>query len=292
MHYVKGSKMIDFRSVSFSYGRKSIFSGLDLRLKSGGICGLLGKNGTGKTTLLNLISGLLFPDTGTCATAGFIPEERKPDFLAQICTVGENIPVSDLKTDDYLRRYAPFYPEFSKERMDEYLEKFEVRGVDKIQSMSLGNRKKFFLAFAFSANARVLLLDEPTNGLDIPSKSIFRKILMETADEEKLIIISTHQVRDLENIIDPVLILESGEIIFNYSITEIQEKLFFSVSRDEVPGSLYSEKIPGGWANVSESPSRNDESKNIDIQLELLFGAILKNREKVERIFRKEEVSK
>lgn len=277
--------MIKFENVSFSYGKTPLFSGLNLKLEKGGVCGLLGKNGAGKTTLLNLIAGLLFPASGTSTVSGYCPQKRQVEFLEQIYFVGEEILSPDIRAEEYVKRYIPFYLNFNREQFDRYLAEFNIERNEKLKNMSYGTRKKFFLAFGFAVNSPVLILDEPTNGLDIPSKSAFRKILSGIVSENKLVIISTHQVRDLENMIDPIVILDNGKIIFNHSVDEIQKKLSFSTSRDELKGALYSEKVPGGWMNVSECNAQDEGVKITEIQLELLFNAIMKEQKKIMETF-------
>lgn len=284
--------MINFEDVSFGYGKKTLFSGLNLRLEGGGVCGLLGKNGAGKTTLLSLMAGLLFPESGKCEVSGHVPRSREVKFLEQIYFVGEEMLSPGLKIEEYLSLYAPFYPGFDKGRFNKFLDEFKVGRGEKLKEMSHGTRKKFFLSFAFAVNSPVLMLDEPTNGLDIPSKSMFRKMVSEVIDENKIIIISTHQVRDLETIIDPVVILEDGKIIFNHTVAEIQERLLFSTGMSEPENALYAERMPGGWMAVSESNgAQNEEIKIIDIQLELLFNAVMRNQDKITKIFGKEAVN-
>ena len=173
--------MIKIENLSFSYRKKNLFPGLNILIKPGCVCGLLGKNGAGKSTLLQLMAGLLFPESGKCSVGKHIPRERKPEFLEELCFVGEEILSPCMKPDEYLKRNAPFYPKFSADSMRRNLEKFEVSTDKKLNEMSYGERKKFFLSFAFAKNCMFLLMDEPTNGLDIPSKSVFRKMVAECA---------------------------------------------------------------------------------------------------------------
>jgi ABC-2 type transport system ATP-binding protein len=235
------------------------------------------------------MAGLLFPATGSCAVSGYVPKKRQVEFLEQIYFVGEEILSPDLKIKEYVKRHLPFYSNFNRDQFDGCLDEFNIGRNEKLKDMSYGTRKKFFLAFGFAVNSPVLILDEPTNGLDIPSKSAFRKILSGIVSENNLVIISTHQVRDLESIIDPIVILDNGKIIFNHSVDEIQNKLLFSTSRDELKGALYSEKVPGGWMNVSECNAQDEGVKITEIQLELLFNAIMKEQKKIMEIFERRE---
>lgn len=279
--------MIKVENLSFSYRKNKLFPELNILIKPGSVCGLLGKNGAGKSTLLQLMAGLLFPESGKCSVGKHIPPERRPEFLEETCFVGEEILSPRMKPDEYIKRNAPFYPKFSADIIRKNLEKFEVNADKKLNEMSYGERKKFFLSFTFAKNCSFLLLDEPTNGLDIPSKSIFRKIVAECATEDKIIIISTHQTRDLEKIIDTALILEKGKILFHHSIEEVQDNLLFSASPSEVDGAFYSEKIPGGVASVLDRASAGALSAPSETNLEMLFNAVINCGDKINNVFKK-----
>ena len=128
----------------------------------------------------------------------------------------------------------------------------------------------FLIAFALSTRCRLLVLDEPTNGLDIPSKALFRKILAGSLDEDQLVLISTHQVKDVENLIDKIIILDNGEIIFQHTIEEISQKVcFVSGTSKDVEGAIYCEAIPGGFRLMM--PNGHAET---EVDIELLFNAI------------------
>lgn len=277
--------MISIQDLSFSYRSKTLFSHLDLSLSQGGICGLLGRNGAGKTTLLKLISGLRFPRAGTVRVAGESPSGRSARFLQQIFFIPEEFalpPVSPLK---YKWLYAPFYPLFDPVLYESYLEKFELDGRENLSTCSFGQRKKFLIAFALAANCRLTLLDEPTNGLDIPSKKQFRKALASVLTDDRLFIIATHQVRDLENLIDPVVILDSGNVIFNHSLEEISHHLRVETmsSLPESNEVLYSEKKFNGFKTVLENTGETDSF----MDLETLFNTVIESRDKVTTLFEK-----
>ncbi len=279
--------MIQISNLNFGYKKGDLlFNNLNLTLMPGNIYGLLGKNGAGKTTLLKLISGLLFPKNGECRYNGEKTLGRQPEILNEIFFLPENSFLPPVKVKEYLEIYAPFYPRFNYERFYSFLKDFEIEHAPKLTSYSYGQRKKFSVAFALAAETRVILLDEPTNGLDIPAKSIYRKLVASSVSEEKIFVVSTHQVRDMKHLIDPILILEKGEIIFNQQISQIEEKLSLEF-RHEEPGkdeALYYENTLGGYAVILEN--KNGAENEIDI--ELLFNAVISKNEKIKDLFKAE----
>lgn len=168
--------MINISNLSFGYKKNSnLFTNLNIELSSGNIYGLLGKNGAGKTTLLKIISGLLFPQKGSCEVLGSFPEKREPEFLNKIYYIPEEIYTPNIKIQRYVDLLIPFYPKFDKRKFDSYIEELEINSNNKFTELSYGQKKRVYLAFGLAANCNLLILDEPTNGLDIPTKRIFRK---------------------------------------------------------------------------------------------------------------------
>ena len=229
--------MINLKDVDFDYGiDKSVFRKLNLEMFPGHIYGLLGKNGAGKTTLLKIMSGLLSIVNGKIETMGFNPKARKVEMLQELYFLPEELYIPALTVKDFVRVYAPFYPNFNREQFDNYLEMFEFEpSEEKLHRISYGQKKKVLISFGLAANTKMFLLDEPTNGLDIPSKAVFRKIMASAVDESRLVVISTHQVRDLHSLIDAVVILDNGAILLNHSVENILdlEQLFNTVITDK-----------------------------------------------------------
>ena len=275
--------MITIQDLSFSYRAKELFARLDLSLPAGGICGLLGKNGAGKTTLLKLLAGLRFPRLGEIRVAGERPADRSPGFLQELFLVPEEFRLPAVSPLQYQWLFAPFYPRFDAERFSAYLEEFELDAQGNLARYSFGQRKKCLLAFGLAANCHLTLLDEPTNGLDIPSKSQFRRALASVLTEDRLFVIATHQVRDLESLIDPVVILDEGRVIFNRSLEEIAQRLRVGLlsAAPDPDEALYSEKTLEGYRVVLENPG--DEEIHMD--LELLFNTVIRSRERVAAVF-------
>ena len=275
--------MIEIKNMSFGYKRQRLFSDLALSLEPGSIYGLLGKNGAGKTTLLKLICGLRFPQGGACRVLGYDPARRPARLLEDICFVSEELFVPPIKPSLFETLYAPLYPRFDHDALREYLREFELDSSKKLSEMSYGQKKKFLVAFGLASRCRIVLLDEPTNGLDIPSKSQFRRLLARAAGEDQLILISTHQVRDMENLIDPIIILDEGKVIFQQPLQEASRRMSVKIERAEPTdsGVLYSEKTLGGYVVVRENTA--GEETNMD--LEVLFNAVVSSRDKVQTLF-------
>lgn len=275
--------MISVNNLHYYYGKKAVFKNLSLNALQGRIYGLLGKNGTGKTTFLYNLAGLLYPSKGSITVGGFTPAERQPAFLRDVFVVPEEFNLPDASIKSYLKYNAPFYPFFLQDKFHEYLGEFDIPANSHLQHLSYGQKKKVLISFALAANTALLLMDEPTNGLDITSKSQFRKIIASAFDERKCIFISTHQVKDLESLVDHVIIMEEGEIILNESMATISEKLQFKISFDagEAAWAVYSEAFLRGHAVVVMNLD-GEESK---IDLELLYKATTANPKLVSSIF-------
>lgn len=277
--------MIQLKNIDFGYSKKRLlFKNLTLELSRGHIYGLLGKNGAGKTTLLKLISGLRFISNGSILVLNENPALRKPGMLQEIYFLPEELYTPALKVKDFVKAYAPFYPHFNHEQFQEYLNVLEIETQEqKIDKMSFGQKKKVMIAFALACNTKILIMDEPTNALDIPSKATFRKVMASVATEDRIVIISTHQVRDLHSLIDAIIILDSGKIILNESAETITKKLAFEVVDDTENDTaiLYEEDNVRGKVVVHE----NTAQKETKLDIELLFNAVMLNKTKIQHIF-------
>jgi len=275
--------MVNIEALSFGYGRRALFSELALGLAPGNIYGLLGVNGAGKSSLLKLVAGLLFAGRGTVRSLGHDPALRKPSFLVDVFVLPEDAQAPRMLARDYIRIRAPFYPRFDHAALERYLREFEVPSDGDLASLSHGQQKKFLLAFGLASQAKLVLLDEPTNGLDIPSKSLLRRVITEALAPERLFVISTHQVRDLGTLMDPVVILHQGRILLNATLAEIGARLHMtqqaSPPATDSPGLLFSEPTVGGfwavWRGGGDGP----------LDLEVLFNAVVANPEVVRSAF-------
>lgn len=278
--------MITLKEIQFGYAKnRSTFTDLDLTMSNGHIYGLLGKNGAGKTTLLKLMSGLLFANHGEAEIMGFRAEQRPMEVLQNLYFLQEELYVPHLKIAEYEKAYARYYQNFSHEMFLQNLEEFEM-GTEQgyIDRLSYGQKKKVVIAFALATNTPVLLMDEPTNGLDIPSKSIFRKLMAASADESRLVVISTHQVRDLFSLIDMVTVVDGGRILLNAGTDVISDKLLFDVDNRKcgAEGIIYEEPGPTGTAQLKYNPAHI--ASNLD--LELLFNATISKKEQIHNLFK------
>jgi ABC-2 type transport system ATP-binding protein len=271
--------MVNISNLRFQYSKKqdALFQNLDCELQPGSIVGLLGKNGAGKTTLLKLIIGLLCPTEGNVKVMAHQPAERQPSLLQDIYFLPEEFHHPGVSIKNYVKANSGFYPRFDVRLLERLITDFELPETKSLPQLSYGQKKKFLISFALSTKCRLLVFDEPTNGLDIPSKSIFRKVLAGALDEDQLVIISTHQVRDVENLIDRVLMLENGRFIMQKSIYDISSTLQFTTTASaDGDNILYHEMVPGGYRVITP---QTEGSSSVDI--ELLFNAISNGTEKM-----------
>ena len=264
--------MITVKELSFTYPKEQeLFDKLSLKLSPGSITGLLGTNGAGKTTLLKLLSGLLAKSSGSIKVNDFSPHDRNVDLLKEIYFLPEEYFLPHAKVSSYLKAYSGFYPRFNIEKFNSILKDFNLTSDAKLQKLSHGQKKKFLVSFALATNCSIMIFDEPTNGLDIPSKSLFRKILAGSIDDNQLVIISTHQVKDVETLIDNIVVLKGGKVVFHENTSTISEKLVFSSGRDiHKDSAIYSEAAPGGYKSIF----RQTNGHSSDIDIEILFNAI------------------
>ncbi len=271
--------MIDIKNITFAYGRKSrpVLSDFSLSIDKGGIYGLLGRNGAGKSTLLYLIAGLLSPQRGSVSVDGVDVRLRRPSSLQDIFIVPEEFSLPSIALGEYLRINSRFYPRFSNEDMRRNLETFELDPTINLGSLSMGQKKKAFMCFALACNTSLLLLDEPTNGLDIPGKSRFRKFVVSAMSDDRTILISTHQVRDIDRILDHIIITDSNRVIFDQSVASTLSRLRFATtdSPEEAAAALYAQPSVGG----SEIIVPNDDDSETNLNLESLFEFALRNPE-------------
>ncbi len=278
--------MIRLENIQFGYSKgKRLFDDVNLTMEPGHIYGLLGKKGAGKTTLLKIMSGLLFPNAGTATIMSENASLRKADALQNLYFLQEEMYVPHLKIEQFEAAFAPFYPNFSHDQFEYYLTEFEIAGAPNyLDKLSHGQKKKVLISFALATNTQILIMDEPTNGLDIPSKSVFRKLMASAADDARLVLVSTHQVRDLHSLIDMVAILDNGHMLLNASTYEITQKLLFDVDNAKsTDGKIfYTEDSPRGNYQVKENVNQSDSS----LDLELLFNAAISNKNDISNLFK------
>jgi len=276
--------MVELENVGFGYGQETLFQNTNLALAPGNIYGLLGLNGAGKTTLLQLIAGLLFPDEGRIRGWGYEPAQRSPGYLSRILMLSEELNVPGVTGSEYVAVRAPFYPYFDHQHLQRCMDVFDISISSKLTSLSHGQQKKFLISFGLACKASLLVLDEPTNGLDIPSKTVFRRLVAESLNDDQIFLISTHQVHDVEALIDNIVMLYEGNVLFNRGIDEITDKLSMSQSNqppEQDSDLLYSESTMGGFATVRKNAGEGNGS----LDLELLFKAAIDSPDTYKSIF-------
>lgn len=283
--------MVQIESMTFGYGKGPLFEGLDLKLEPGTVFGLLGLNGAGKTSLLKLLAGALRPQSGSIRVFDAEPWRRTAFFLADTVFVPEDPWLPAVKPATWLERYAVFRPSFDKGRFNDLSREFTLDEDKLLTRYSYGQRKKFALAAALASGARLVLLDEPTNGLDIPSKSQFRRALAASVDSDRVVVVSTHQVRDLERVIDPAVIVHGGKILFSLSADQISEKLGSAHINDLGPEVIYAEKDRVGYSALLELARCEGGAKDIQTaDLELVFNAAIASPRRLEAALRGEKL--
>ena len=280
--------MIQIQNISYKYGKKSenVFDGLSLSFDDGKIYGLLGKNGVGKSTLLYLLSGLLHPKSGKITIDGREPRHREPSLLENLYFIPDEFELPNMTLRRYVGLYAQFYPRFSHEVLESCLQDFELTMDTHLNALSLGQKKRVLVSYALATQCRVLLMDEPTNGLDIPAKSLFRKMVARHMQDDQIIIVSTHQVHDVDSLLDHIIVLNEAtdeenrqeSVLFDASIADVQRQFAFQLRAmsDENGEVLYSEPRPQGSAVIVA----NSLGEETTVDLELLFNAVVKGKVK------------
>lgn len=270
--------MISIRNLSYRYSQNiRLFNGLSLDLLPGKMYGLLGKNGAGKSTLIKNIGGLLFPTAGRCAVFGLEPRHRQVAFLRDIFFIPEECHLPELTIKQLIQIYAPFYPLFDEEQYRGYLSDFGLSETRKLNALSYGQKKKTMIGFALSTNTKVLIMDEQTNGLDIPSKVSFRNMVNSAFKPDRIVITSSHQVRDLEELISSLIIMDQGEVLLHEEKEVLATRLRFQSTNVPPPDDesiLYQERTAHGWACIAS----NQNGQKSPVDLELLFNAVLAKR--------------
>ena len=276
--------MFTISNLTFSYNKRygDLFHDFSLELNAGNVYGLLGKNGAGKSTLIYLMTGLLTPASGEVLMDGENVRKRLPKTMSDFFLVPEEFDLPRLTLKKYVSINAPFYPRFSMEDMQRYLDIFDMGGDMnvKLHALSMGQRKKVFMAFAFATNTRVLIMDEPTNGLDIPSKSQFRKLVTTCMSDDKMMLISTHQVRDISDILDHVTIIDQSRVLLNTSMADVTSRLAFRPLRE---GDQPIFVLQSPYGPLGAVPAHDCEETKVD--LEMLFNATLQNPEAINQLF-------
>ncbi|MBQ7967880.1 MAG: ABC transporter ATP-binding protein [Bacteroidaceae bacterium] len=278
--------MLKISDLAFSYSNDDckVFNDFSLSIEKGAVYGLLGLNGTGKSTLLYLLTGLLRPQQGSVLYKGEDVQKRLPSTLSDMFIVPEEFELPKMSIKRYAALHAGFYPRFSYEQLQKNLAMFGLDDSVVFNNLSMGQQKKAFMCYALATNTSLLVMDEPTNGLDIPSKSEFRRLIASNMTEEKTIIISTHQVRDIDSLLDHIVIIDGSQVLLNASSDEICRRLLFAEQPISEPtdGALFVQPSVSG--NSVILPNAYDEESRLN--LELLFNGVLAERERFTELFK------
>ncbi|WP_158237900.1 ATP-binding cassette domain-containing protein [Emticicia sp. TH156] len=271
--------MIVIKDLTYSYHKsQQLFRGLNMTLTPGKVYGLLGRNGAGKSSLIKNMAGLVFPHSGSCLINGIEARLRDTIMLEQLFFIPEECELPPVTIPVFISIYGKFYPYFNQEQFYLYLQIFSISPSSHLRQLSFGQKKKVYIAFALATNTDVLIMDEPTNGLDIPSKVQFREIVAAANRVDKITIMSTHQVKDLDELVDSVIIIEQGEILMHAHKEEIAEKLFFSPIEHATDKIIYT--------SGKKALSKNESHQVSNLDLEMLFNAAIYHPNEIKNIFR------
>ncbi len=273
--------MLQISDITFGYNKIApVLDHFSIQLSKPGVYGLLGKNGTGKSTLLYLITGLLHPQSGQITFDGIDTKLRTPEILQDMFIVPEEYDLPNISLEAYIKVIKPFYPNFDEQMLNKLLQLFDMTGQIHLGALSMGQKKKIYMCIALAARTKLLVMDEPTNGLDIPSKAQFRNVVSKGMREDQIIIISTHQVRDVEQLLDTVCIIERNEVLLYANMGHIAQKISFaSMQQDQIPAdAIYIEAALGGYNVIM--PKR-EGMPPAPINLEMLFTALVNEKEKM-----------
>jgi len=273
--------MITIENLNFYYKKgKPVLEDISMKIGNG-IYGLLGENGTGKSSLLHLICGLQFPKRGLCQINGYKSSMRHPDMLVQLFFFPDNFRMPTTSIRDFAKRHSVFYPNFNWEVFEENLGDFKIAGYEKPAELSLGQKKKALISYVLALNIPLILMDEPTNGLDITSRNTLKKMIARTISDDQCLIISTHQVPDFENLLDSVIVLGQHKVLLNSTMEEIATKLVFTQTETEPLNALYSKQTVSGYSSVLVNEYGIESTVNIDS----LYNAVLENDEIIWNLF-------
>lgn len=263
--------MLKIENVSYSYHKGTIAVDDASAEIGAGIYLLLGENGAGKTTLLHLMSGLLFPQSGKCLFDGTDTAKRTPATTSHIFFMPDDFTCPFPSIVELARRHGLFYPTFNYEMMYANLEDFGLTGKEKLRSLSLGMRRKSYMAYALALGVDCLLLDEPTNGMDIDSKKVLRKIMSRCVGDDQSVVISTHNVHDLYSMFDNIIVMRHGRLRVAMPIGEVLERIAFVSSPSPVEGCIYQEPDMGRFKAIVP----NEHHIDTDMDYPLFYSAIM-----------------
>lgn len=219
--------ILECQRLTKRYGNFFALSDLSFTLERGQIIGLLGPNGSGKTTLIKLINGLLVPSDGQIAVNGCAPGVESKKIVSYL--PDRDCLPSQIRVKDALTLYSDFYSDFSMERAAKMLDALEIDRHSKLSALSKGTKEKVQLILVMSRDAQLYVLDEPIGGVDPAARDYILRTILTNYSENATILISTHLISDIENVLDHVLFLKAGHLVLNEAVDEVRTKYGKSV---------------------------------------------------------------
>lgn len=217
-----GGNILECRNLVKSYGNKVALEGIDLSMKRGRIVGLLGPNGSGKSTLIKLANGLLTPTNGELLINGNKPGIETKKIVSYL---PERTYLADwMKVSDIINFFKDFYEDFNVEKAYDMLSKLNINANDKLKTMSKGTKEKVQLILVMSREAELYFLDEPIAGVDPAARDYILNTIISNYNENATVVISTHLISDIEQILDDVIFISYGKIYLSKSVDEIREE--------------------------------------------------------------------
>jgi len=214
--------MVEFNNVYKSYSSKEVLKGVNLNIPKGKIVGLLGPNGSGKTTMIKLMNNLLQADRGSIEIKGIKPSIETKKIVSYL---PEKTYLNDwMKVKDILGFFKDFYADFDMEKADQMIESLKIDKNEKLKTMSKGTKEKVQLILVMSRNADLYILDEPIGGVDPAARSYILKTILANYNENSTLLIATHLISEIENICDDVIFISNGEIVLQGNVDEIREE--------------------------------------------------------------------
>lgn len=221
------SELLNIQNLSKKFGCNDALNDVSLSIEGGKIYGLLGPNGSGKTTLIKIINGLLVPNNGTVLVAG---KQPGPYTKSVISYLPDKLYFNKwMKVSELLEYYADFYSDFDIARAKDMLERLHISENEKLKSLSKGTKEKVQLILVMARRAKLYILDEPIGGVDPAARDYILETILSNYDPEASIIISTHLIRDIENILDDVIFLQNGKVVMTSSVDDIRQEKGMSV---------------------------------------------------------------
>lgn len=215
-------QLLNCQNLTKRYGYKTALDSINLSIERGRIIGLLGPNGSGKTTLIKLINGLLSPTSGTLTING---SEPGPETKKVVSYLPERTYFNSwMKVTDILDFFCDFYVDFDRNRALEMLHRLNINELDRLSSMSKGTKEKVQLIMVMSRNADLYCLDEPIGGVDPAARDYILQTIITNYNENASVLISTHLISDIENVLDDVIFIQNGHIRLAASVDDIREQ--------------------------------------------------------------------